>query len=515
MASKAEFVNEVYQAALEAGLTEPAARVTASQAALESDYGKRAPDFNYFGIKAGKSWDGQTNKLTTHEVLNGKRVKIKDDFRAYDSPAQAISDRINFMETRFPGFNQSATVGAALDTLQNGVYGKYYTAPQHKYESAINAINTQLLGGNPVPPLNIPNGNVTGAGSVGRGAVPPPLPPRRPEREFKPLPSPAPLAPPVTRVASASLPKLPQDAMYGVSRLTNGQRATLPEDFETNTGGANFRALSMTTPQVSSPVALAPVAPQSLPGMLGRGTGVAGGGSNDPLSINYVRRPTAQLTPPITSVPAPVQKIGPTAAQQAVIDGGYYALHPDERPVGKLGGSGAVGSGAISGSAALKASPVAARPTMPAPANGAAGVAAPSTWGWNGLSKLPTVPVPIVAPVRKAPLPAARTPLQSVMPPQQRQNNILTTAGNLFNRTPIGQIVQYAQQALPQMPQQSGYNGDAFLRAAEQAEDPALRAAFLAGRGGYVPTNSNDTGALAVNALMPTTTIDGKPIRNR
>ena len=40
---------------------------TLAQAALESAWGKSAPEYNFFGIKAGKTWTGQTQKLKTWE----------------------------------------------------------------------------------------------------------------------------------------------------------------------------------------------------------------------------------------------------------------------------------------------------------------------------------------------------------------------------------------------------------------------------------------------------------------
>jgi peptidoglycan hydrolase-like protein with peptidoglycan-binding domain len=158
MATKAEFVQSVYQAALEAGLSDPAARVMAAQAAIESGYGEKAPGNNYFGIKAGKSWNGATQQLTTHEVVDGKRVKTKANFRSYDSPEDGIADRIAFMADKFPEFNDAPDMGTALDALQKGKYGKYFTDDRDAYEGAVNYVNTHFLDGKPVPPGSIPEG---------------------------------------------------------------------------------------------------------------------------------------------------------------------------------------------------------------------------------------------------------------------------------------------------------------------------------------------------------------------
>lgn len=162
--SKTDFVSQMYEAGLQAGLTDAAARVMASQAAIESNYGKKAPGNNYFGIKAGKSWDGPTQLLTTHEGSGENRVKVKSKFRVYDTPEAGIADRIKFMDRAFPSFSQAQTVGDALDALRNGRFGKYYTDSKSKYEGAVNSINTNYLGGTPVPPEGIPAGQ-TAVGS--------------------------------------------------------------------------------------------------------------------------------------------------------------------------------------------------------------------------------------------------------------------------------------------------------------------------------------------------------------
>ncbi|MBI2027656.1 MAG: glucosaminidase domain-containing protein [Deltaproteobacteria bacterium] len=60
--------------------------VTLSQSALETRWGKSVKNNNYFGIK------GEGEYITTHEVINGKRVKTKSSFRKYESPRAAVLD---------------------------------------------------------------------------------------------------------------------------------------------------------------------------------------------------------------------------------------------------------------------------------------------------------------------------------------------------------------------------------------------------------------------------------------
>lgn len=81
-----------------------------AQTALETGWGKSAPGNMYFGMKAGKSYTGKKQLLTTKEVHDTETVKypqvlsitkrpdgkflytVKDYFRAYDSPAQSFED---------------------------------------------------------------------------------------------------------------------------------------------------------------------------------------------------------------------------------------------------------------------------------------------------------------------------------------------------------------------------------------------------------------------------------------
>jgi len=52
---------------------------------------------NYFGIKADSSWKGKSVNLSTGEVIDGKSVVIKDNFRVYNSVNDSIKDYVNFL----------------------------------------------------------------------------------------------------------------------------------------------------------------------------------------------------------------------------------------------------------------------------------------------------------------------------------------------------------------------------------------------------------------------------------
>lgn len=65
---------------------------TLTQAAWESGWGKKAPKFNFFGMTAGSNYNGKTQSLNTYEYVNGVKVKVVRNFRAYDNPTQAFAD---------------------------------------------------------------------------------------------------------------------------------------------------------------------------------------------------------------------------------------------------------------------------------------------------------------------------------------------------------------------------------------------------------------------------------------
>jgi len=60
--------------------------VTLAQAIEETGWGKSVKNNNYFGVK------GKGKKFTTHEVIGNKRIKIKANFRVYESVEESVLD---------------------------------------------------------------------------------------------------------------------------------------------------------------------------------------------------------------------------------------------------------------------------------------------------------------------------------------------------------------------------------------------------------------------------------------
>jgi flagellar protein FlgJ len=104
-ARKVEFIDTVRPlaraAAAELGLD---ADILVAQAALETGWGRHtitdragSSTFNYFGIKAGGSWNGAAVDVPTLEFINGRPVKINARFRAYPNSEAAFEDYVAFV----------------------------------------------------------------------------------------------------------------------------------------------------------------------------------------------------------------------------------------------------------------------------------------------------------------------------------------------------------------------------------------------------------------------------------
>lgn len=100
-----EFVNQVWPHAVEASrATGIPPQFLVAQAALESGWGKSeirradgSTSYNLFGIKAGKSWGGNTVDAPTTEYVDGKAQRVSEKFRAYGSYAEGFRDYANLL----------------------------------------------------------------------------------------------------------------------------------------------------------------------------------------------------------------------------------------------------------------------------------------------------------------------------------------------------------------------------------------------------------------------------------
>lgn len=70
-------------------------RLVLAQAALETGYGKSAPNYNFFGIKSHGRSGGQN--LMTSEFEGGRMVQKPQSFRGYSDPSESFEDYASFL----------------------------------------------------------------------------------------------------------------------------------------------------------------------------------------------------------------------------------------------------------------------------------------------------------------------------------------------------------------------------------------------------------------------------------
>lgn len=119
-----------------------------AQAILESANGNSSLSkeaYNFFGIKADKSWNGEYVVKPTREVINGKDVMVNAKFRKYSTPLYSFLDRVDFLRrnTRYgrAGVFVAKTPEEQAQALQRAGYA---TDPKYS-ELLINLINSNNL----------------------------------------------------------------------------------------------------------------------------------------------------------------------------------------------------------------------------------------------------------------------------------------------------------------------------------------------------------------------------------
>ncbi|SDN87654.1 flagellar protein FlgJ [Halomonas shengliensis] len=144
------------------------AELILAQAALETGWGRHeistrdgGNSHNLFGIKAGSSWRGETTEIVTHEVYDGRRQRIRDDFRVYGSFEEAFTDYANLIGNN-PRYQAVTTAGSPAEAARALQQGGYATDPA--YADKLIAI-MQGMG-----PLDTGR-QLASAGSIGTGAL--------------------------------------------------------------------------------------------------------------------------------------------------------------------------------------------------------------------------------------------------------------------------------------------------------------------------------------------------------
>lgn len=135
------FVDEAYANARAAGLNDTQARLAASQAALETGFGRSVVGNNYFGIKAGSSWNGPSVTAGTWEDTASGPVRERARFRSYENPANAFSDWASTVGSRWSSAFNAPTFNEAVEGLNYGQPGGYAT--DRNYGAKLRSINAR------------------------------------------------------------------------------------------------------------------------------------------------------------------------------------------------------------------------------------------------------------------------------------------------------------------------------------------------------------------------------------
>lgn len=142
MASRRErFYNEAYNQARQAGLNDAQARLAASQASLETGYGRSVVGNNYFGVKAGSSWNGPTVSARTWEDTANGPVRETARFRSYENPVNSFGDWARTVSRKWSDAFTAPTFNEAVEGLNYGKQGGYAT--DRKYGDKLRAIDAR------------------------------------------------------------------------------------------------------------------------------------------------------------------------------------------------------------------------------------------------------------------------------------------------------------------------------------------------------------------------------------
>ena len=137
--SPEDFVQQLWPCAQEAGKAlgvDP--KHLLAQAALETGWGKSLPcdtdgttSFNFFGIKAGNSWQGDSVSVKTLEFEGGVPVPRQAKFRSYDSAADSFRDYVEVLRNN-PRYAAALNTGSDAKAFANALQqGGYATDPRY------------------------------------------------------------------------------------------------------------------------------------------------------------------------------------------------------------------------------------------------------------------------------------------------------------------------------------------------------------------------------------------------
>lgn len=142
--------NLVLAAAKAQGVPHPEviAQLGATQASLETGYGRSVANNNYFGIKSTGS-SGPGAMVATHEEVNGQMVATDASFRTYGGPSQSAFDYVSFLRQNPRHYSAVLQASNLQDAISAQAHSGYATDSSYGQKLAeiasSNAKNTQSL----------------------------------------------------------------------------------------------------------------------------------------------------------------------------------------------------------------------------------------------------------------------------------------------------------------------------------------------------------------------------------
>lgn len=123
--------------------------VLLAQSALETGWGRHIPrradgrsSFNLFGIKADRSWKGDSVGVGTLEYRNGVARREQARFRAYETPADSFVDYVAFLK-RNPRYGEALKSRTGEEFIRGLQKAGYATDP--RYANKILGIRDRVL----------------------------------------------------------------------------------------------------------------------------------------------------------------------------------------------------------------------------------------------------------------------------------------------------------------------------------------------------------------------------------
>lgn len=117
-----------------------------AHAALETGWGKSIPcnaqgacSYNLFGIKATGGWRGDSVNVSTLEFEDGIAVRKRENFRAYESPADSFRDYAKLLKNN-PRYEAALGAGSNAEKFATALQqGGYATDPNYARKLAATA----------------------------------------------------------------------------------------------------------------------------------------------------------------------------------------------------------------------------------------------------------------------------------------------------------------------------------------------------------------------------------------